>query len=101
MIEGAVNADREAVITLAVHGPSGRTREIEAVVDTGFSGFLTVTPALVMELGLDYRSRGRARRMRSWDNATGKNRAGRRIPSGLGKGRQFRLGRWSLVGLRG
>ena len=60
MIEGAVNADREAVVTLAVHGPSGRTREIEAVVDTGYSGSLTVTPALVMELGLDYRSRGRA-----------------------------------------
>ena len=60
MIEGVVNGDQEAVVTLAVHGPSGGTREIEAVVDTGFSGFLTVTPGLVMELGLDYRTRGRA-----------------------------------------
>ena len=60
MIEGVVNTDHEAVVTLAVHGPSGRTREIEAVVDTGYSGFLTVTPALVAELGLDYRGRSRA-----------------------------------------
>ena len=101
MIEGAVNAAHEAVVGLRVRGPSGRTRDVRAVVDTGFSRFLTVTPAMVTELGLDYRSRGRARRTRSWDNATGKNSAGRRIPSGLGKGRQFRPRRWSLVGLRG
>ncbi|MCY3919658.1 MAG: clan AA aspartic protease [Chloroflexi bacterium] len=57
-MEGAVNSAYEAVVTLAVQGPSGQTREIEAVIDTGFSGFLTVTPALVTELGLRYRSRG-------------------------------------------
>ena len=60
MIEGVVNTDHEAVVTLTVHGPSGRIHEIEAVVDTGYSGFLTVTPALVAELGLDYRGRSRA-----------------------------------------
>ena len=57
-MEGVVNSAYEAVVTLAVQGPSGQTREIEAVIDTGFSGFLTVTPALVTELGLRYRSRG-------------------------------------------
>ena len=50
-----MNAAYEPVITLAVQGPSGRTSEIEAVVDTGFSGFLTVTPALATELELDLR----------------------------------------------
>ena len=52
MIEGVVNSAYEPVVTLAVHGPSGQTSEIEAVIDTGFSGFLTVTPALAAELGL-------------------------------------------------
>ena len=58
MILGAVNAAYEPVVTLAVQGPSGQSSEVEAVVDTGFTGFLTVTPALVPELGLRYRSRG-------------------------------------------
>ena len=55
-----MNAGYEPVVTLTVQGPSGRTRDIEAVIDTGFTGFLTVTPALVMELGFDLRGTGRA-----------------------------------------
>ncbi len=58
MIEGVVNADYEPVVTLALRGSTGQTREIEAVIDTGFTGFLTVTPALATELGMRYRSRG-------------------------------------------
>ena len=58
MIEGVVNAAYEPVVTLSVQGPSGQSQEIEAVIDTGFTGFLTVTPAMVTELGLRYRSRG-------------------------------------------
>ena len=60
MIHGAVNAAYEAVVRLTVQGPSGQAREIEAVVDTGYNGFLTLPPALVTELGLVYRDRGRA-----------------------------------------
>ena len=52
MIEGVVNAAREPVVTLTIQGPSGQSREIEAVIATGFTGFLTVTPALARELGL-------------------------------------------------
>ena len=52
MIEGVVNDAYEPVIALAIHGPSGQTVEIEAVIDTGFTGFLTVTPALATKLGL-------------------------------------------------
>ena len=60
MIEGVVNAAYEPMVTLAVQGPSGQASEIEAVVDTGFTGFLTVTPALATELGLAFQGTGRA-----------------------------------------
>ena len=60
MIEGFVNANYEPVITLAVQAPSGSARDIEAVVDTGFNGYLTLPPALVSELGLPFRTRGAA-----------------------------------------
>lgn len=60
MIEGVVNAAYEPVITLALQGPSGQSREVEAVVDTGFNGFLTLPTALVSELGLPFVSIGRA-----------------------------------------
>ena len=60
MIQGLVNVAYEAVIRLTVQGPSGERREIEAVVDTGYNGFLTLPQDLVTELGLVYRDRGRA-----------------------------------------
>ena len=60
MIKGVVNASYESVITLSIQGPAGQAREIEAVIDTGFTGFLTVTPALATELGLDFRGISRA-----------------------------------------
>ena len=59
-MEGVVNADYEAVITLPLRGPTGQTREVEAVVDTGFNGSLTLPPTLVMELGLPFRNCVRA-----------------------------------------
>lgn len=60
MIEGAVNANYEPVISLPVQGPAGQTLEIDAVVDTGFNGFLTLPTALVGELSLPFASIGRA-----------------------------------------
>lgn len=58
MIQGVVNAALEAVVSLTVQGPSGQSREIEAVVDTGFNDFLTLPSALAAELELAYRNRG-------------------------------------------
>ena len=55
MVEGLVNARLEAVVALSLSGRSGRTREIEAVVDTGFSEFLIIPTALAAELGLVFR----------------------------------------------
>ena len=60
MIEGVVNAAHEAVVALHLQGPEGRTRDIEAVVDTGFSGFLTLPTVLVAELGLHFAYTGQA-----------------------------------------
>ena len=52
MIEGAVNAHYEAVVHLTLLDSSGQTRDIDAVIDTGYNGFLTMPPRLVAELGL-------------------------------------------------
>ena len=52
MVEGVVNSRLEAVLSLSLSGPSGRTWEIEAIVDTGFSEFLTMPTELARGLGL-------------------------------------------------
>ena len=50
MIEGVVNTHYEAVVRLSLLNSSGQTRDIDAVVDTGYNGFLTLPPVLVAEL---------------------------------------------------
>ena len=59
MIEGAVNAAYEAIVTLTVQGPAGQSQEVDALIDTGFNRFLTLPPSLVSELGLSYVTGGR------------------------------------------
>ena len=60
MIVGEVNALPEAVVRLAVRGPGGHEREIEAVVDTGYTGALTLPAMLISELALPFSSLTRA-----------------------------------------
>ena len=60
MIEGVVNAAYEAVIPLTVQGPARQIHDIEAVIDTGFTGFLTLPSGVVMELGLPFLNRSQA-----------------------------------------
>ena len=60
MITGVVTTNREAVITLTVHGPTGQAQEIQAVIDTGCDGSLTLPSAVITALGLPWRRRGRA-----------------------------------------
>ncbi len=59
MITGTVNARREARVRLSVKAPDGKLREVEAVLDTGFNGSLTLPPELVRDLGLPWRTHGR------------------------------------------
>lgn len=60
MIVGIVSADREAIIRLTVRGPAGDEEEVEAVIDTGFDGWLSLSPDLIARLGLAWQRRGRA-----------------------------------------
>lgn len=54
MIEGSVNARLEAVVPLIAQGSDGRALEIEAVLDTGYGGFLTLPAEVVSELDLPF-----------------------------------------------
>lgn len=52
MIVGLVNDDLEAVVTVPVSSLAGQVHDVEAVVDSGFNGLLTLPPPLVEELRL-------------------------------------------------
>ena len=54
MIEGLVNAAYEPIVRLMVQSPSGQSREIEAIVDTGYNGYLTLPLALTSALELPF-----------------------------------------------
>ena len=55
MILGEVKPSREAVVRVVLAGAAERTLELDAVVDTGFTDYLTVSPDIVDGLGLRYR----------------------------------------------
>jgi clan AA aspartic protease len=52
MITGYVNSNLDAVISLSVSGSQGLAHEIEAVIDTGYSGYLTLPGSVIAALGL-------------------------------------------------
>ena len=58
MITGVVEG-REARVRLRVHGPRGRKKEIDAVIDTGFTASLSLPPRVIESLGLRWESFGR------------------------------------------
>ncbi len=60
MILGLVNVDLEATIDRRIIGPAGQEHTVEAAIDTGFNGFLTLPPMLIQQLGLVRIGRGRA-----------------------------------------
>jgi clan AA aspartic protease len=60
MISGVVNGNLEATVELRIRGPRGHEQEIDAVIDTGFNGFLTLSPALVRQLSLPHLGQSRA-----------------------------------------
>ena len=60
MITGVVTPFYEATIRLIVRGPTGQEHAIEAVIDTGFDGTLSLPLADITALGLPWRRRGRA-----------------------------------------
>ncbi len=60
MITGIVNADFEPIIPLSICGSDGKICTQEAIVDTGFNGWLSLPPDLIAELNLKWKRRGRA-----------------------------------------
>jgi clan AA aspartic protease len=60
MITGAVSRDLTAVVRLRVRGATNHEQEINAIVDTGFDGWLSLPPDAITLLGLRWRRRGRA-----------------------------------------
>ncbi len=60
MITGVVNDDFEAVVRLRLRGPNGQQRDVSAIVDTGFNGFLTLPPDVVRPLARPRIARARA-----------------------------------------
>lgn len=60
MMRGTVNARLEAKLSLTIIGPTGIRQDINAVIDTGFTGSLVLPAATVTALELVRRSGGTA-----------------------------------------
>ena len=60
MMTGVVTDQYEAVIGLSAIGSQKQRERFEAVIDTGYNGWLTLPPAMIRDLGLRWRRRGLA-----------------------------------------
>lgn len=60
MITGRVNADFEPIIPLSIYDVNGKIYTQEAIIDTGFNGWLSLSPDLINQLNLIWKRRGRA-----------------------------------------
>jgi predicted aspartyl protease len=58
MITGIVNADFEPIIPLSVFGSDGKIYSQDAIVDTGFNGWLSLPTDLIAQLNLKWKRRG-------------------------------------------
>ncbi len=54
MMLGRVNQRCEAVLPIVVGNVNGQRQVIDAVIDTGFNGFLTLPSAMIMTLDLSW-----------------------------------------------
>ncbi len=54
MITGEVRENWEATIRLVLSGPTGRSVEVESVIDTGFTDYVTLPREVVNALAIRY-----------------------------------------------
>ena len=59
MIRGTVTR-YEGIVWLSVFGRRGQREEVDAIVDTGYDGFLTLPPTMIRELELRWITFGEA-----------------------------------------
>jgi clan AA aspartic protease len=55
MLRGQVSAFNEALVPLQLRGAGGETVDVEAAIDTGFTGALTLSSQLLAQLQLPFR----------------------------------------------
>ncbi|HEV7669434.1 MAG TPA: clan AA aspartic protease [Thermoanaerobaculia bacterium] len=60
MLIGQVTADKEAVLPIELLGAEGQILRVEAGIDTGFNGFLTLPRTAIQELDLVFIGPARA-----------------------------------------
>ncbi len=53
MITGHVNSKSEAIISLTIVGKDDGSKEIKALIDTGYTGYLTLPTTVITELSLE------------------------------------------------
>jgi clan AA aspartic protease len=54
MMQGVVNLRREATLTVVVGNSNRQLQSIEAVIDTGFNGFLSLPSTIIATLNLPW-----------------------------------------------
>jgi clan AA aspartic protease len=59
MMTGTV-VNRRPTVPLAIRGPGGQEATVEAIIDTGFNGFLSLPTSAITSLGLPFRNYFRA-----------------------------------------
>ena len=57
---GSFDSSGSPTIAIKVSGPLGSERDFTALIDTGFTGFLTLPSDLIIALGLEWRGREQA-----------------------------------------
>jgi clan AA aspartic protease len=60
MITGIVNEEFEPIISISLRDADGNIYTQDAIVDTGFNGWLSLPPYLIDRLNLNWKRRGRA-----------------------------------------
>jgi clan AA aspartic protease len=54
MIRGEVDANLQAKAPLKALGRAGQVADLTAIIDTGFSDFLSLPPAIIRDLGFEF-----------------------------------------------
>ena len=61
MIRATINRQGEIETSLVIEGPSGQQQTVTGIIDTGFTGELTLPLSVISSLGLYWRTLGEAK----------------------------------------